>query len=91
MKKPHEFQFVTVEFSRGSSIVPNSARYPWHWAIVVQKAHEYHISPPFDTLKLAAYDFQKKGVKMVDEAEKATADMYVELGVKPFDLNIRNS
>ena len=62
--------FVRVEFSRSiASATPRP--YPWHWAIVIQRGHMFHISDAdFPELADAVADFLKNGVEIVAHLEK---------------------
>ncbi len=86
-KRPHDCATVNVQFARGSTIKPDKARHPWHWCVLIQLGHIYHISRSFDTLTEAAEDFRLNGPALVADIEAELARNYSAPRCKPYDID----
>ena len=90
MAQAHPGHFVNVQFARGSSIEHGKPRHPWHWCILIQQGHVYHISTGWTTLGEAEADFRENGVAMVEKAEQSLKECYSHSPGEPYDVNIVN-
>lgn len=85
MSESDSRQFVRVEFARGCSIAKGEPRYPWHWVLLIQCGHAYHISDSFATFSECMADFEAIGAPKIAGIEEE-----MRRGYSGADLNAIN-